>query len=84
VRREGQLLQLHPASRSAGQKFFDRSSSVDRRAVLDEEQLARDLAQKVLQEAHHIFSFEGTFLLFHVELAISRVMALIALRGDLG
>jgi len=39
------------------------------RAVPYEEQLARDLAQKVLEEAHHILSLEGALLLFHVELA---------------
>src|SRR5215208_7047503 len=68
----GQLLQLHPASRSARQKFFDRSSPMDRRTIPYDEQLSRDLAHEMLQEAHHIFSFEGTLLLQHVELAIER------------
>src|SRR5215207_9268768 len=40
-----------------------------RRAVPYDEQLARDLAQKVLEEAHHIFSLEGLLLFDHVELA---------------
>jgi hypothetical protein len=59
-----QLLQLLPAtSRSARQKIFDRSSPVDRRAVPYDEQLAWDLVQKVLEEAHHILSLESTLLL---------------------
>ena len=39
---------------------------------------------EVLEEAHYIFSLEATLLLYHVELAFSRVMPLIALKGDLG
>jgi hypothetical protein len=53
---------------------------VDRRSVPYEEQLARNLAHQVLEEAHYIFSLEGALLLYHVELAFSRVMALIAER----
>jgi hypothetical protein len=34
----------------------------------------------VLEEAHHVLSLEGALLLCHVELAFSRVMALIAER----
>src|SRR5215210_3404448 len=68
----GKLLQLHPAGRSARQKVLDRSSPVDRRAVPYDEQLSGDLAHEMLQEAHRIFSFEGTLLLHHVELAIER------------
>jgi hypothetical protein len=66
------LLQFKPPERSAGQKVLDRCSPVDRRALPYDEQLARDLAHEMLQEAHHIFSFEGTFLLYHVELALQR------------
>jgi hypothetical protein len=53
---------------------------MDRRAVPYEEQLAFYLAHEMLQEAHHIVSLEGALLLYHVELAFSRVMALIAER----
>jgi hypothetical protein len=43
-----------------------------RRAVPYEEQLARDVAHQVLQEAHRVLSLEGVFLLDHVESSIER------------
>src|SRR5215207_7426840 len=43
-----------------------------RRAVPYDEQLTRDLAHEVLEEAHHVLSLEGLLLLDHVELAIER------------
>src|SRR5215207_9005719 len=43
-----------------------------RRAVPYDEQLTRDLAHEVLEEAHHVLSLEGLLLLDHVELAFER------------
>jgi hypothetical protein len=38
------LLQLKPTlRRPTGEKLFDRSTAMDRRTILDDEQLARDL-----------------------------------------
>jgi hypothetical protein len=34
-----------------------------RRAVPDNEQLARDLVHEVFEEAHYVFSLEGSILL---------------------
>src|SRR5918993_180651 len=43
---------------------------MDRRALPDNKQLARDLVHQVLQKTHHILSLEGPILLQHVELAL--------------
>src|SRR5215203_814333 len=40
------------------------------RAVPDYQQLARYLAHKVFEKAHHVFCLEGSILLDHVELAL--------------
>jgi hypothetical protein len=45
---------------------------MDRRAVPYDEQLARDLAHEVLEEAYYVLSLEGSLLLDHVELAFER------------
>src|SRR5215208_4368497 len=41
-----------------------------RRAVPDDEQLARNLAQQMPQEADHVRTLEGALLLHHQELAL--------------
>ena len=43
---------------------------MDRRAIPDDEQLARYLPQEVPQKAHHVLTVEGPLLLHHEELAL--------------
>jgi len=45
------------------------------RAIPDHQQLARNLVHEVFQEAHRIFSLEGSFPLDHVELAFEGYVA---------
>src|SRR5215217_4556639 len=57
-----------PRSCPAREEVFYRLATMDRRAVPDHQQLARDLAQGVPQEAHHVRTLECSLLLHHQEL----------------
>jgi hypothetical protein len=48
-----QLLQVESPGRSSPEKVLDGLSTMDRRAIPDEEDLATDFAQEDTQEAHH-------------------------------
>lgn len=47
----GQLLQLEPRRRSLGKEVLDRLSAMNRRPIPNHQQLARNLAQQMLQKA---------------------------------
>ena len=55
----GQGLEVQPLGRTVGQEVLDDLGTMDGRAVPHHQQLARDVAQQVLEEAHHIWAAEG-------------------------
>src|SRR5215207_2293479 len=65
-----QPLQLEASSRTVGQKVFYDPAAVYRRAIPDHQELARNPAQKLLEESHHLRPFYEPILLVHVELAL--------------
>src|SRR6266849_1024802 len=58
----GQLLQMQPPGRPAGQEVLDGLAPMNGCPIPDQEQLARDLAQQHAQEAHHIGRVVGMVL----------------------
>jgi len=50
----GQLFQPDAGCTALGEEVFDYLSAVNRRAIPDDQQLARDVPQQVLEEANHI------------------------------
>src|SRR6266700_4218297 len=54
--------QMDALGSALGQKILDGPRAMNARAIPDDQQVARDLAQKQVQEAHHIWSFERMVL----------------------
>jgi hypothetical protein len=50
----GEALEMDPLSRPVAQILPDGFAAVDRRAILEDQQLARDMAPQVIQEADHL------------------------------
>ena len=50
----GEALEMDPLSRPVAQILPDGFAAVDRRAIPDDQQLARDMALQVIQEADHL------------------------------
>ena len=69
----GQGLQMQALGGSLGEEVLDDLGAVDGRAVPDDEQLAGDMAQQVLEEPHYVRTPQGLF--FHLHQDLSR-------RGD--
>ena len=61
----GELLQADPSGASLGQEVLDRLAAMDRSAVPDDQELAGDVAQEVLEEAHDIRALVGVVLHQH-------------------
>src|SRR5215213_3932129 len=60
LRRIGrELLQTDPRRATGGEKVADRLGPVDRRPVPDHQQLPRNIAQEVPEEAHHSGPLKG-------------------------
>ena len=53
-----QALQMDAFGSTCGQKILDGLRAMNARSIPDDQQLAWDLAQEQLQEAHHIWPFE--------------------------
>ena len=60
-----QSLQMDTFGSAFGQEIFDGPRAMNTRAIPDDQQLPWDLAQKQVQEAHHIGSFERLVLDVH-------------------
>ncbi len=60
-----QSFQMKASGSAFGQEIFDGTRAMNARAIPDDQQLPWDLAQKQLQEAHHIRSFERLVLDVH-------------------
>jgi hypothetical protein len=67
-----QAFQVNASGSSLCQEILDGLRAMDTRPVPDDQQLARDLTQKQLQEAHHIRSFEGMLLDVHDQASVAR------------
>lgn len=65
-----QVLQMQPLGRSTLQEVLDRLACVDRRAVPDDQQLARDFAHQHTQEAHYPCRIVGFLPDLHEQPAI--------------
>jgi len=61
----GELLQADAAGTALGQEVLDRLAAMDRSAVPDHQQLAGDVAQEMLEEAHDIGALVRTLLHQH-------------------
>jgi len=61
----GELFQADTASTALGQEVLDRLAAMDRSAVPDDQELAGDVAQEVLEEAHDIRALVGVVLHQH-------------------
>lgn len=68
----GQSLEMDSFSSTVGQKGFDHLAAMDRGAIPDNEQLAWDMLQQMLQEANDIWPFERAVLHHRVQLALWR------------
>ena len=60
-----QAFQMDAFGSAFGQEIFDRLTAVNGGSIPDDEQFAWDLAQKHLQEAHHIRAFVRMVLALH-------------------
>jgi len=60
-----ELLQADAVGTAVGQEVLDRLAAMDRRAVPDDQQLAGDVAQQMLEEAHDIRALVGVVLHQH-------------------
>ena len=58
----GELLQADTAGAALGQEILDRLATVDRCAVPDDQELAGDLTEEVLEDAHAIRALVRAFL----------------------
>lgn len=60
-----QTFQMNAGSRTSRQKVFDHLAVMDGRTIPDNQQLPRNLAQELLEKAHHIWSLVGVILGLH-------------------
>jgi hypothetical protein len=66
----GELLQADAVGAALGQKVLDGLAAMDRRAIPDHQELAGDMAQQVLEEAHDIRALVGVVLHEHQQAAL--------------
>src|SRR5215831_14654286 len=55
----GEGLEGEAPGRAPGQEILDDLAAMDRGAVPDDQELAREVAQQVPEEAHHVRALEG-------------------------
>ncbi len=65
-----QAFQMETFGCASFEKVLDDLCAMDRRAIPDHQQLARDLTQQQAQQAHHLLSIVGMILRLHEEFAI--------------
>jgi hypothetical protein len=64
----GQGLQMQALGRALREEVLDHLRAVDRGAVPDDEQLARNMAQQVLKETHHVRPAQSVVFHLHEDL----------------
>ena len=68
----GEALHMEPLRRAIGQEFLDEIAAVDRRAIPNEHQRARHLAEQMLQKRDDIGGIDGLVLAVKIQLALRR------------
>ena len=68
----GEPLQADALGSTLGQEVLDRLAAMDRSAVPDDQELAGDVAQEVLEEAHDIRALVGVVLHQHEQAPLRR------------
>jgi hypothetical protein len=66
----GEALHLEPWRRAIGQELLDEMAVVDRRAIPNDHQRARHLAEQMLQERDDIGGIDGLVLAVEIQLAL--------------
>jgi len=66
----GELLEADAASTALGQEVLDRLAAMDRSAVPDDQELAGDVAQQMLEEAHDVRALVGMLLYVQEQAAV--------------
>jgi hypothetical protein len=66
----GEALHLEPWRRAIGQGLLDEMAAVDRRAIPNDHQRARHLAEQMLQEREDIGGIDGLVLAVEIPLAL--------------
>lgn len=66
----GEALQMDPRSRSLAEELLDRFAAVDRRPIPEDQELARDVAQQMLQESDHLRASDGLLVDLDAELLV--------------
>jgi hypothetical protein len=68
----GEALYLEPWRRALGQELLEEMAAVDRRAIPNDHQRARHLAEQMLQERDDIGGIDGLVLAVEIQLALRR------------
>ncbi len=66
----GEALQVNPRSRTLAEELLDCLAAVDRRTIPDDQQLARDVTQQMLQEANDLGAPDRRLVDLEVELLV--------------